>query len=72
MVNAFTLARAVDGANSVDAAVRSWEEKMRPLTDRCQARSAHYAATRSMSQGNQFSHEVLETARYDPITDTFI
>lgn len=71
MVNAYSLAVALEGA-PVEEAVKAWEPKMRPLTDRCQQRSADYAATRGMSKGNQFTHTVLETARYDPIEDKFI
>lgn len=72
MVNAWTLARELDAMPDVDPALREWEMKMRPLTDRCQERSAYFAATRNMSKGNQFTPEILETARYDPIEDRII
>ena len=39
-------------------------------TDRCQERSGWFAATRSMSKGNQFTPEILETARYDATVST--
>ena len=51
----------------VAEALKVWETEMRPLTDRCQERSANYAATRGMSKGNQFTPTILETARYDPL-----
>ncbi|KIH98126.1 tungsten formylmethanofuran dehydrogenase [Streptomonospora alba] len=70
MANAYTLAQAVTAAAADSAAVAGalaeWERRERPITDRCQRRSADYAATRRMSQGNQFGPENLETAVYDP------
>jgi len=67
MVNALSLAMEFESTGSVEDTIKSWEQRIRPLTDRCQARSAHFAATRSMSKGNQFTQEILETAKYDPI-----
>ncbi len=68
MANAYTLAiaatQAADG--ELEDALHTWERLERPYTDRCQRRSADYAATRSMAEGNQFTPEVLETALYDP------
>lgn len=68
MANAYTVAEAADTATDDDmpAALRAWEASERGITDRCQERSAHFAATRDMSKGNQFTLENLETAMYDP------
>ncbi|WP_208322652.1 NAD(P)/FAD-dependent oxidoreductase [Salinibacterium sp. ZJ454] len=69
MVNAYTLAAAATAGFSerqVPDALIEWESLERPYTDRCQTRSQHFADTRSMSQGNQFVDESVETALYDP------
>lgn len=67
MVNAFSLATEFESNKSVEETVVDWERRVRPLTDRCQQRSAHFAATRAMKNGNQFTRPILETARFDPI-----
>jgi 2-methyl-3-hydroxypyridine 5-carboxylic acid dioxygenase len=67
MVNALSLAMELEEHASVEPALPAWEQRMRPLTDRCQDRSAMFAATRSMSKGSQFTDTMMETARYDPI-----
>jgi 2-methyl-3-hydroxypyridine 5-carboxylic acid dioxygenase len=67
MVNGLRLAMTLEQHPVVAEALEAWEAEMRPLTDRCQERSANYAATRGMSKGNQFTPTVLETARYDPL-----
>ena len=46
----------------VEEALRSWEKRVRPITDRCQALSGDYAANRSLSKGNQFTRAALEAA----------
>ncbi|MEO3768479.1 NAD(P)/FAD-dependent oxidoreductase [Streptomyces sp. B5E4] len=68
MANAYTLAVAATEAadGELEEALAHWEEQERPFTDRCQRRSADFAATRAMSEGNQFTLENLETALYDP------
>lgn len=70
MANAYTLAVAATEAGGSDddmaAALEQWCWLERPITDRCQQRSADMAATRNMSKGNQFTTEMLETALYDP------
>ncbi|MBE1586579.1 FAD-dependent oxidoreductase [Nonomuraea angiospora] len=68
MANAYTLAVAASEApdGEIEESLVRWGELERPITDRCQQRSADYAATRGMAQGNQFTVENLETARYDP------
>ncbi len=65
MMNAYSLAVAVSGAQDLEKALRDWQERERPTTDRCQERSAYFAASRSMSKGNQFTPTMLETAMYD-------
>jgi 2-methyl-3-hydroxypyridine 5-carboxylic acid dioxygenase len=67
MVNALTLAAAVADPTDVSSSLRGWEQRERPVTDRCQTRSAWFAETRSMSRGNQFTSEVLETAKYEAL-----
>lgn len=68
MQNAYTLAdaatRAADG--EIEDALVEWERLERAITDRCQKRSADYAATRGMSKGHQLQGDNLETAKYDP------
>ncbi|MDQ1124493.1 FAD-dependent oxidoreductase [Microbacterium trichothecenolyticum] len=69
MQNAWTLAVAADetsDAAALPAALERWEQHERPFTDRCQDRSQHYADTREMANGNQFSGDVVETALYNP------
>jgi 2-methyl-3-hydroxypyridine 5-carboxylic acid dioxygenase len=66
MVNALALAVAVDEGDTVEGALQTWELRERPITDRCQERSAYYAETRSMSRGNQFTPTILETAMHEP------
>lgn len=67
MVNAFSLAQDMATASSVEDALPQWEKRIRPITDRCQAISADYAANRSLSNGNMFTPAALEAACYDPI-----
>lgn len=70
MANAYTLAAAATEADAdgMEDSLLEWERLERPYTDRCQRRSADYAANRQMSEGNQFTDvpENLETAKYDP------
>jgi 2-methyl-3-hydroxypyridine 5-carboxylic acid dioxygenase len=66
MVNAYSLAMELDEIPDIGDALRSWEKRIRPITDRCQAISGEYAANRSLSKGNQFTARALEAARYDP------
>ncbi len=67
MVNAFSLAQDLNETSSVEEALASWERRIRPITDRCQALSGEYAANRSLSNGNMFTPAALESARYDPL-----
>jgi 2-methyl-3-hydroxypyridine 5-carboxylic acid dioxygenase len=71
MVNALSLAMELDDIADVEEALVSWEKRIRPITDRCQALSGEYAANRSLSKGNQFTREALEAARYDPTRRVF-
>lgn len=68
MSNAYTVAQSATKSPLEDMAesLVQWEKSERGITDRCQARSAYFAETRSMSKGNQFTQEMLETAIYDP------
>jgi 2-methyl-3-hydroxypyridine 5-carboxylic acid dioxygenase len=70
MMNAYTLAASASQGGDLERALVAWEQRERPITDRCQERSAWFAATRSMSKGNQFTPEILETARYDATVGT--
>lgn len=69
MMNAFSLAHAASAGLAEDRLIgevlTEWEARERGFTDRCQARSAWFAETRNMSKGNQFTSEILETARHD-------
>lgn len=68
MVNAYAMARILgSGFASVPEALVAWEQQVRGVTDRCQARSATFAETRAMSRGYQFTYEVMETANTDPV-----
>ncbi|GGD19562.1 FAD-dependent oxidoreductase [Aureimonas glaciei] len=67
MVNAFSIAQDVASAASIEEALVGWEKRVRPITDRCQAISADYAAHRSLSKGNMFTPAALEAACYDPL-----
>jgi len=68
MSNAYTVAVAATQSSTegLSDALVEWEKAERGITDRCQARSAYFAETRSMSKGNQFTQEMLETALYNP------
>jgi 2-methyl-3-hydroxypyridine 5-carboxylic acid dioxygenase len=70
MVNGFALAVAASEGDpeTLDGRLREWERNTRPVTDRCQDMSAGFARTRNMSKGGQFTADVLEAARYDPVT----
>lgn len=67
MVNALSLAMELEEIANIEEALPSWEKRIRPITDRCQAISGEYAANRSLSRGNQFTPRATEAARYDPI-----
>ncbi|MBX6328937.1 MAG: FAD-dependent monooxygenase [Pseudolabrys sp.] len=71
MVNALSLAMELDEVADVEEALKSWEKRIRPITDRCQALSGEYAANRALSKGNQFTRQALEAARYDPTRRVF-
>lgn len=66
MVNALSLAMELEEIADVEEAMKSWEKRMRPLTDRCQTISGEYAAHRSLSNGNMLDRRAMEAARYDP------
>ena len=66
LMNALSLADWVDGARSVEEGLIEWERVERPLTDRTQSRSEHFAKNRQLAQGNQWHGETMETARHRP------
>ncbi|MBC9926202.1 FAD-dependent monooxygenase [Leucobacter sp. cx-169] len=69
MVNAYTMATSVSkGSADLAQELGDWQARERGVTDRCQEKSAWFAETRSMAEGNQFTPEVLEAAKYDPTT----
>jgi 2-methyl-3-hydroxypyridine 5-carboxylic acid dioxygenase len=70
MMNAYSLAASVSRGHELESALADWEQRERAITDRCQERSAWFAATRSMAKGNQFTEEMLETAAYDATAST--
>jgi 2-methyl-3-hydroxypyridine 5-carboxylic acid dioxygenase len=67
IVNSLSLAMELEEIPNVEEALTSWEKRIRPITDRCQAISGEYAANRSLSKGNQFTPRATEASRYDPI-----
>lgn len=71
MVNGFSLSQDLAEHSTVEDALVSWEKRIRPITDRCQALSGEYAANRSLSKGNMFTPAALESARYDPLRRVF-
>lgn len=67
MMNALSLAVYVEGgADRVEAGIREWERKERPLTDRTQQRSAKLTAERALSKGEWVNDELMETMRHVP------
>lgn len=66
MTNAYTLAASIKSVENLENELKAWESRERGITDRCQRRSAYFADTRDMSNGNQFTPTMLETALYDP------
>jgi 2-methyl-3-hydroxypyridine 5-carboxylic acid dioxygenase len=66
LVNGLALAVSLDERDGVENALALWEARERPLTDRTQLRSAEFARTRTMAQGNQWTPTVLETATHVP------
>ncbi|MDH7799273.1 MULTISPECIES: NAD(P)/FAD-dependent oxidoreductase [unclassified Beijerinckia] len=67
MVNAYSLAMELSEIPDVETGLKSWQQRMKPITDRCQALSKDLTANRVLSQGNQQHREAFETARYDPL-----
>jgi 2-methyl-3-hydroxypyridine 5-carboxylic acid dioxygenase len=66
MMNALSLAVAVDRASSVEEALRMWESDERPLTEYTQDRSAEAAMARRFSGNDVWNNETLRTARHVP------
>jgi 2-methyl-3-hydroxypyridine 5-carboxylic acid dioxygenase len=67
MVNALTLSMELAEIPDIEEGIASWEKRMRPLTDRCQALAAELTARRALSEGNQQTRTAFEAARYDPL-----
>ena len=66
MMNALSLAVAVDGASSIEDALVGWEERERPLTEYTQDCTAEVARTRINAGGKIWSDESLHPARVIP------
>ena len=66
MMNALSLAVAVDGAPSIEDALAGWEERERPLTEFTQDRSAEVARARINAGGRIWSETSLRPARAIP------
>ncbi len=66
MMNALSLAAAVDGALSIEDALTGWEARERPLTEFTQDCSAEVARTRINASGKIWSEASLRPARVIP------
>jgi len=66
IMNALSLAAAVDGADDLDATLKVWEDRERPLTEYTQDTSAQVARERKNSYGQIWDGAALRTARHIP------
>ena len=66
MMNALSLAVAVDSAPSIEHALVGWEERERPMTEFTQDCSAEVARTRINAGGRMWSENSLRPARTIP------
>ena len=66
MMNALSLAVAVDGAASIEHALVGWEERERPMTEFTQDCSAEVARARINAGGRMWSENALRPARTIP------
>ena len=66
MMNALSLAVAVDGAASIEHALVGWEERERPMTEFTQDCSAEVARARINAGGRMWSENSLRPARTVP------
>ncbi|WP_178133339.1 FAD-dependent oxidoreductase [Vineibacter terrae] len=66
MMNALSLAVAVSDADDIDAALRRWEARERPLTDHTQSRAAHLAGSRALADGMPWEDDCFRAARHIP------
>ena len=72
IANALGLAVALDEHDTVEAALRHWEARERPLTDFTQRRAAEIAERRLLASGMSWDDEGLRAARHIPTgTETF-
>jgi 2-polyprenyl-6-methoxyphenol hydroxylase-like FAD-dependent oxidoreductase len=66
MMNALSLAVAVDSAASIEDALAAWERRERPLTEFTQKCSAEVARARINAKGRIWSDTSLRPARFIP------
>lgn len=66
MMNALSLATAVEEADSIEAGLADWERRERPLTEETQNRSEEVARARLFAQGKGWNDATLKTARHIP------
>jgi 2-methyl-3-hydroxypyridine 5-carboxylic acid dioxygenase len=66
MMNALSLAVAVNEVPVIEDALQLWEERERPLTEHTQDASARVAKERAMSRGEAWTSETLRTANHIP------
>lgn len=64
MMNGLALAVALVESIDVDSALKEWEARERPITDKCQEMSQYITDTRSVSEGKY--SRLFETARHVP------
>lgn len=66
MMNAYTMALAVSGADAVEQALPAWEQRERPLTDHTQSRSEQVAALRRSRVDLGLDDMAMDVARHVP------
>jgi 2-methyl-3-hydroxypyridine 5-carboxylic acid dioxygenase len=66
MVNALALAVAVEASPRIEQALQTWERTERPITDRCQDRSAEMQEGRAGARGDWLNPTMLEAALHVP------
>ncbi len=66
MMNALGLAVALDETDTIEAGLRLWEARERPLTDHTQRRAAEIAESRVLAAGMSWDDEGLRAARHVP------
>jgi 2-methyl-3-hydroxypyridine 5-carboxylic acid dioxygenase len=66
MMNALSLAVALDEASSIEDGLAAWEARERPLTDHTQAFAVALAKTRRLAEGHDWDRQALRAARHVP------